>query len=90
MREEGYYWVKYQGEWIIAEWAKLSKHCWFRTGYNDVLPLKLITEIDERRITRPEPEKEYPKCPDPHCECTGECQASFTANERTKKIMFRR
>lgn len=54
MREEGYYWVKYQNEWIIAEWAKLSKYCWFRTGYNDVLPIRLISEIDERRITREE------------------------------------
>lgn len=52
MREEGYYWVKYKGDWVIAEWAKLSKPCWFITGYNDVIPLNLITEIDERRIVR--------------------------------------
>ena len=46
MREEGYYWVKFGGDWEIDEW--INGH-WINNVnvFNEV-----ATEIDERRIER--------------------------------------
>ena len=51
MRIEGYYWVKYGVEWIIAEWYEL--HDQFQWKYNwQTLHDIDFEEIDERRIIR--------------------------------------
>lgn len=53
MREEGYYWVKYNGNWIIME---LSKHPigglrWHKIGYHWTIKESDFEEIDEKRLT---------------------------------------
>lgn len=49
MREEGYYWVKYNGKWMIAEFWRSG--LWWLTGalphYNE----EDFEEIDEKRLT---------------------------------------
>ena len=57
MRTEGYYWVKFNNEWIIAQWIIAipdngSQHKeWFVDGvfHTD----SDLDEIDENRIVRP-------------------------------------
>lgn len=59
-RELGFYWVKFNGEWVVAEWFCLehqpSRPVWIVTGdeidYSDTC----FEIIDERRIVRHEPE----------------------------------
>ena len=59
-RELGFYWVKFNGEWVVAEWFRLeqqpSRAVWIVTGdeidYSDTC----FEIIDERRIVRTEPE----------------------------------
>lgn len=51
MREEGYYWVKSYGEWIVAEF---SCGVWFMSGCDKDyywLKDKDFDEIDEKRLT---------------------------------------
>lgn len=52
MRAEGYYWTKYQGNWIISEWRKLILygHKWFIE--DRVFDDEDFDEIDERQIVR--------------------------------------
>lgn len=50
MREQGYYWVKINNDWEIAEWSIY----WERIGYETVLDDSAFEEIDERRIERDE------------------------------------
>jgi len=52
----GYYWVKYDGEWVIAEWqngTKRLKEGWFSLGFYDGVPDSALDEIGERRLERP-------------------------------------
>jgi hypothetical protein len=52
-RQPGYYWVKYEGEWVIAQWwydKFFKKHSWqlgdIEMDHSD------FEEIDEKRIER--------------------------------------
>lgn len=47
-REPGYYWVRDDGEWLIAEWRKgqWSSRNWYSCDDS------WLDEIDERRIVR--------------------------------------
>lgn len=49
MREPGYYWVKYTGEWIICEWLDPDWYFINAIGTSDD---SAFEEIDERRIER--------------------------------------
>jgi hypothetical protein len=53
MREDGFYWVRHEGTWIIARWVDDADYtCWFVPNhYNDTADQDL-DEIDERRIVR--------------------------------------
>lgn len=48
-RVEGFYWVKYEGEWIIAEY---DMNEWYKTGVENFYEDSHLDEIDERRIER--------------------------------------
>lgn len=51
MRKNGYYWVKYHGEWIIGEFFGFAwKHHGITRHYYD----EDFDEIDETPITRPQ------------------------------------
>lgn len=50
MREQGYYWVKYKGKWIIAEWW--PNMGWSIAGFIHSREDYDFEEIDEKRITR--------------------------------------
>ena len=57
MREPGYYWVKQEDTWFIAEWGEQSSygmHYWnWRSIYDtDGCSDAYFEEIDERRIMR--------------------------------------
>jgi hypothetical protein len=56
-REEGYYWVKLQGEDIVAEWDP-EFQSWYITGQESSYYDRLFDEIDERRITRSTPKED--------------------------------
>lgn len=53
MREEGYYWVKSDGEWIVALWFKYSASfsCWLIPGTDNEIDDDFFEEIDEKRLT---------------------------------------
>lgn len=48
-RKDGYYWVKYSGSFIIAEYFN---GYWFTFGDEDVINDSDFEEIDERQICR--------------------------------------
>lgn len=51
MRQPGYYWVKYKGEWTVAKWAAAGNlSMWIYSGYD--FEDSFFEEIDERRIER--------------------------------------
>lgn len=57
MREAGYYWIKYDDEWVIAKWLdypdriSVESRMWvFEGTYID--DKENVTEIDERKIVR--------------------------------------
>lgn len=53
MREPGYYWVRYFGDWVVSEWN--GEH-WLITGSGLLSRSdEDMDEIDERRIERPSP-----------------------------------
>ena len=52
-RESGYYWVKSNDKWIIAEWLPLCQ-VWASIEYADKYKDSDFDEIDERRIVRQE------------------------------------
>ena len=54
-REDGYYWVKFAGEWVVAEWVQVCA-MWFIPQETYGSPNLCIEQIDERRIVRPDPE----------------------------------
>lgn len=51
MRELGLYWVKYSGEWTVAEW---TTHGWFMIGNECEEPDNKMEEIDETLLVRHE------------------------------------
>lgn len=52
MRKEGYYWIKYLNEWIIAEWNSLSKIFRISCDVGNIITESECDEIDEKTITR--------------------------------------
>ena len=48
-REDGYYFVKDTGEWIIAEW---DTNYWYITGSGNRYEDSYFEEIDERRVVK--------------------------------------
>ena len=54
-REDGFYWVKFNGEWVVAEWVQVCA-MWFVPQETGEFPNLCIEQIDERRIVRQEPE----------------------------------
>lgn len=77
MRNEGYYWAKYKGKWIIAEYDDGE---WFTCGSRMIFfEDAYFDEIDENQITREPKEELLPGCSSQEkCNYTGECQESFT------------
>lgn len=47
-REEGYYWVKFCGRWIVSEW---DGNYWIIPGYISASDGTDFEEIDEKRLT---------------------------------------
>ena len=56
-RQAGFYWVKFQSEWEIAEYLNID--CWRRFSLSRYYADHHFTEIDERRIVRDEPDGIY-------------------------------
>jgi hypothetical protein len=56
MREPGFYWVKYKGEWVVAQWFEHTEkvQSWYIINNDYELGDQHFEEIDERRITREE------------------------------------
>jgi len=50
MRQPGYYWVKYKGEWIIANFTKNDGWYTIENGVQKID--NYFDEIDEHQITR--------------------------------------
>lgn len=54
-REEGYYWVKYKNEYLIAKWLCNAQRCvWVIGGNINPDNEKYIEHINENRIKKPE------------------------------------
>jgi hypothetical protein len=51
MRQSGYYWVKHNGKWIIAEYAA-TWNGWWMPGEPNIYENGEFNEIDETQITR--------------------------------------
>lgn len=51
-RKEGYYWVKHDGEWVIALYTKYKKWNSVAAGVFIGLDDYHLEEIDEQRIQR--------------------------------------
>lgn len=51
-RESGYYWVKHNGEWVVAEYRI---RYWFYLNMGSGATDAIWDEIDERKIVREEP-----------------------------------
>ena len=51
MREDGFYWVKYCGNWVVAEWW-LGFGNWSISGSEDSVLDRELDQIDERLIVR--------------------------------------
>ena len=53
-RQEGYYWIKYKGKYLIAKWLCDPKQCIWVIG-GDINPnnYKYIEHINEVRIKEP-------------------------------------
>ena len=52
-REDGFYWVFLDDEWVVAKW---DYGVWWTTEFDTPSTDDEFTQIDERRIVRPEPE----------------------------------
>jgi hypothetical protein len=59
-RQPGYYWVKINNDWEIAEWSS----CWERIGYKATYDDSDMEEIDENRIERQTPAQAVEKLGD--------------------------
>jgi hypothetical protein len=53
MSEDGFYWVQFYGDWMIAEWDSKDE-TWSIAGLEHDYRDGQFHEIDERRITRGE------------------------------------
>jgi hypothetical protein len=58
MRSEGYYWVKYDGNWTICQWYVTTgragnRGMWFMPGDETDREDDYFDEIDENQIVRP-------------------------------------
>lgn len=53
-RLAGYYWVKYGGEWVIAEWTGNGEHygVWMLCGDECVKITEEFEEVDEAKVDR--------------------------------------
>ena len=51
-REPGYYWCKYNGEWIIARWYEYMTNAFEWDVFDKIMCDSDFEEIDERRIER--------------------------------------
>lgn len=51
MREEGYYWVKFAGQWTVAHYYPAYAE-WYVIGNTMVQRDHSFQEIDERKIVR--------------------------------------
>jgi len=53
MRQSGFYWCKYLGEWKVCEW-EANEEWWNIPGYNHntIFEDQNFAKIDERRIVR--------------------------------------
>lgn len=50
-REEGFYWVKWVGDWIVAQWVCTEDvGCWRTTFSNELLEDVDFDEIAEERL----------------------------------------
>jgi hypothetical protein len=49
-RFDGFYWVKYRDEWIVARWIR--QEIWVIPGAHAPFTDNCFDEIDERRIQR--------------------------------------
>lgn len=55
MRKEGYYWVNYEGKWVIGNYIKIpviEKYFWFLLADEQNYTDYHFIEIDETPITR--------------------------------------
>ena len=53
-REPGFYWVKYQGQWMIAEWIEsLQSKKWFFLGDIGGMKDEHFDKIHEEKIESP-------------------------------------
>ncbi len=55
MRAQGYFWVRYENEWHIAEWdynSKLGDNVWWVCGFPDYFTEEDLQEIDEKMIPK--------------------------------------
>lgn len=54
-REQGFYWVKFNFKWEVAEWFTfMSSNHWLRAGSENTWSDKNFDEINETRISEPE------------------------------------
>jgi hypothetical protein len=68
MREAGYYWVRWQDEWLVGEWTNYTKGYWVSVigwidqPYND----RVFDEIGPRLTPPPSPKSasEYEREPE--------------------------
>lgn len=47
MLKSGYYWVKYHGEWMPAEWSD-SLGCWSLCGYDGPIEVVELEDVGDR------------------------------------------
>jgi hypothetical protein len=55
MRELGFYWIKKDSEWTVAEYVLIrsaNKYCWATVWSDEEWEDKDFDEIDEKRIVR--------------------------------------
>lgn len=50
LRNPGYYWVRFQGGWIIAEWVNQPAQYWQITGSDRMLYDDDFSDISEKTI----------------------------------------
>lgn len=55
-RKEGYYWVKYLGEWTLGKFQK-GLYSWYLIGHEEYFKDGHFDEIDENQIVRIDPIK---------------------------------
>jgi hypothetical protein len=57
-RKSGFYWIKYNGSWLVGEWNSFDEDLgfgwgdWYIASYDRSLDDSRFEEIDERQIIR--------------------------------------